>query len=77
MMTWTREHPWRFFALIWTSGVILSLLIWFLLADSSGSHVDWPAAIAVAVICPTIGSVGLAEGIRHRGEQRGKDDVKP
>jgi hypothetical protein len=57
--------------------MILVLLVWFFLSRASGRPVDWPAAVAVALICPTIGSVGLAWGIRQRAEQLGKDDLKP
>lgn len=57
-----RRGPTVCAALIWASGMIVVLLIWFFLARASDGPVDWPAAIAVALICPTLGSVGLAWG---------------
>ena len=61
--------------LMGASRVILILLIWFLLSHASGSPVDWPTAIAVALICSTTGIVGPAWRIRQRAKQLNRDNA--
>jgi hypothetical protein len=67
---------WQFSALIWASGIILVLLIQLLFAHAAGKPVDWLAAVAMALIIPSAGSVGLALALRQQAQRPGKD-LKP
>jgi hypothetical protein len=64
---------WWGVALLWASGVILILVLWALFAG--GKPVDWALAVAIALICPTIGIAGVAWRVRERARQPGRDDV--
>jgi hypothetical protein len=65
---------WWGVALIWASGVIFILVLWALFAN--GKPVDWALAVAIALICPTIGIIPVAGWVRERAQQPGRDDVR-
>jgi hypothetical protein len=50
--------------------VIIIFLVWVLLAN--GEPVDWTAAVAVALVGPTIGIAPLAGRMRQRADEPGK-----
>jgi hypothetical protein len=44
-------------------------LIVILLDHHSGNRIDWAEVVALALIIPTVGSVGLAWSLRQKSQQ--------
>jgi predicted permease len=70
---WMRRRPWLAAALFWVSGVVLVALIGVVSAHGGRKPVAWTEVVAVALIVPSIGSVGLAWGLRQRNQQSDGD----
>ena len=73
MKGWSKRHPWQLIALIWISGVILVLLVQLLLSYVNGRSVNWVTALGLALIIPSVGSIGLISGLRQRRRRDGVD----
>jgi steroid 5-alpha reductase family enzyme len=67
------RRPWLTSAIIWAAGMVLVGLIVALPSHGGGKRVDWAEVIALALIIPSIGSVGLAWGLHQRGQQPVRD----
>jgi predicted permease len=70
---WSEQHPWQLTLLIWISGVILVLFIQLLLSHLNGRSIDWAEAFGLALIIPSVGSVGLISGVHQRRRRAGMD----
>jgi hypothetical protein len=70
---WSKRHPWQLIALIWISSVILVLLVQLLLSYVNGQSINWVMASGLALIIPSVGSIGLISALRQRRRRDGAD----
>jgi hypothetical protein len=70
-----RQHPWKTFALIWSSVIAGAVLIQVLLAQDGSSKVNWNA-VGVGLAVGLTFSAAMTWDLR-RGHRQPDKDIKP